>query len=385
MRHTHLLALTAVALAASVRAEAQTRREPATRSPDPAREPAIRTFTYRTDDDQTPRAALGISTSASGTARDTLGLLVTGVTRGGPAEKAGLEEGNRLQAINGVNLRVSAADVEDYESGSALSRRLVRELAKVKPGSDVELRVYRDGKSEAVKVRTMSSDSLFRRNGGFARVARSDMDDRPVLGIGLGRSGSSRDTLGVLIMSVQDSTPAARAGLEEGNRIAAINGVNLRVAREDAGDPNIGASKAQRLQREVSRLKPNDNVTLRVYANGQFRDVTMKVARAGDLPRGSRMGMGGPPWFFPGMPEAAWAPMPPSAPSAPGRMPELLDGPGVRFEMEPEFRERMNDVRVQLDRMRPQLEKIGTELPRMLQRLPVPNVRVRVGGAGMTI
>ena len=57
--------------------------------------------------------------------------------------------------------------------------------------------------------------------------------------------------------------------------------------------------------REVSQLKPGDNVTLRVYANGQFRDVTMKVARAGDLPR-TAMRIGG---RSSGMP--AIAPMPP--------------------------------------------------------------------------
>jgi len=56
--------------------------------------------------------------------------------------------------------------------------------------------------------------------------------------------------LGVLVIGVTDSTPAARAGLEEGNRIAAINGVNLRVAREDAGDRWVGSARAERLQRE---------------------------------------------------------------------------------------------------------------------------------------
>ena len=101
-------------------------------------------------------------------------------------------------------------------------------------------------------------------------------------------------------MSVQDSSPAARAGLEEGNRIAAINGVNLRVAHEDAEDPSIGSTKAQRLMREVSQLKPGDNVTMRVYANGQYREVTMKVARAGDLPRSRGMRYFGG-WDFPAM------------------------------------------------------------------------------------
>ena len=55
------------------------------------------------------RAVIGISTS-SGTDRDTLGLLITSVTPGGPAEQAGLEEGNRIAAINGVSVTLSSAD-----------------------------------------------------------------------------------------------------------------------------------------------------------------------------------------------------------------------------------------------------------------------------------
>src|SRR4051794_9298821 len=123
MRHSHVLALAAAALAAVAPAGAQTRSAPSPRSAEPTPTPDQRTFIYRTGD-ESPRAALGVSTSATGTKRDTLGLLITSVTRGGPAEKAGLEEGNRLAAINGVSLRANAADIEDYESSGTLSRRL---------------------------------------------------------------------------------------------------------------------------------------------------------------------------------------------------------------------------------------------------------------------
>ena len=368
MRHTHLLALSAVALAASSAAAQD-------RSSDAVRVPSGRTFVFEGSDAQGPRAALGVGTSSTGTARDTLGLMVTSVTRGGPAEKAGLEEGNRIAAINGVSLRATAADLEDYETGGTLSRRLVRELAKAKPGDDVELRVYRDGRTQTLKVKTVSSDSLFHRTTTFRTASRSELDDRPALGIGIGSSGSRRDTLGVLVISVQDSTPAARAGLEEGNRIAAINGVNLRVAREDAGDPSVGEAKAQRLRREVSQLKPGDNVTLRIYSNGQFRDVSMKVARAGDLPR-TRFGRVGS-WYFPDMPPMpAMAPMPPMPPMP--RFQGIRDVMPIRFRIDPAMREQLDGVRTQLERARPALERLRTELPRAMES-------VRARGVGLTI
>jgi serine protease Do len=311
MRHTPLLAASAALLAMTTPADAQVRRAPS------AEIAGAEGRTFMLDRDDSPRAALGINTSMSGTRRDTLGLLITSIMRGGPAEKAGLEEGNRLASINGVNLRANAADIDDYESAGTLSRRLVRELEKVKPGDEVELRVYREGRTQSMRVRTISSDSLYKRATSFRRVSRDELDERPALGIGLGSTGSRRDTLGVLVMSVQDSSPAGRAGLEEGNRIAAINGVNLRVAREDAEDPSLGHAKAQRLMREVSQLKPGDNVTLRVYSGGQYRDVTMKVARAGDLPRSRRMTYFGGFDFPPVPPIAPRAPMAPMAPALP--------------------------------------------------------------------
>jgi S1-C subfamily serine protease len=248
----------------------------------------------RAGDDQ-PRAVLGLSTGASTSARDTLGLLVTSVATNGPAERAGIQEGDRIASVNGVNLRLAPADAGDFDDGNAMTRRLTRELSKLRPGDDVDLRVYSEGRMRTVHIRTADSDSLYTRR----RVSRNEMSDRPTLGLGLGATSSRRDTLGILVMFVDDSGPAARAGIEEGNRIAAIDDIDLRVGRDDAGDEFLANSKIRRLQREVSKLRPGDNVDLRVYASGDYRTVRVRVARASDLPRrrgfiisGDGMGMG---------------------------------------------------------------------------------------------
>jgi predicted metalloprotease with PDZ domain len=361
MRLTALLSI-AAASAALLPAAAQTRA------------PQARVFTLDTDGPAEHRAALGVSTRSTGSLRDTLGLLVSAVTAGSPAERAGLEEGSRIAAINGVSLRASAADLEDSEVSGALSRRLVRELAKAKPGDEVELRVYRDGRTTAMRVRTADSDSLFRRREGMT-FTRASLDDRPVLGLSVTSTGNRRDTLGVFVTSVSDSTPAARAGIEEGNRIAAINGVSLRVASEDATDRYLGGIKAQRLQREIAQLKPGSDVTLRVYANGQFRDVRMKVARAGDLPHDrNRMltiggngfdGFGG---FGPG------APFPPMRLEGGQRirvLPRATTPPSGTFRIDasPELRRKMDDLRSEVELMGPELESIGPALERLRPEL----------------
>lgn len=234
--------------------------------------------------DDSPRAVIGVSTSGSTSPRDTLGLLVTSVTPNSPADKAGIQEGDRLATVNGVNLRISSADVGDFEVSSAMSRRLTRELSKLRPGDDVDLRLYSEGRTRTVHLRTADSDSLY----SSRRLTRSEIDDRATLGFGLAATNSRRDTLGVLVMFVDDSGPAARAGIEEGNRIAAIDDIDLRVGRDDSGDDFIGTSKVRRLQREVQRLHPGDNVDLRIYANGEFRTIRLRAVRAAELPRRHR-------------------------------------------------------------------------------------------------
>jgi serine protease Do len=383
MRLTYALTMAAFA-GSSVPAMAQTRVETA---PGAERTRIVRVPQMAWGVRRGAGAALGLGTRMTGTARDTLGLLVTSITKDSPAERAGLEEGNRIAAINGVSLRANAADVEDMEMSDALTHRLTRELDKAKPGQEVELRVYRDGRTQNIRVKTANADSLFGERS-FVRFSRAELEDRPTLGIGIGISGSRRDTLGVLVISVPDSTPAAAAGLEEGNRIAAINGVDLRVAREDAGDSYMANARAQRLSREVAKLKPGSDATLRVYSDGRFRDVHVKVSRMGDLPRSrSMIFMDGP-----GMgPMPAMAPMPPmplmpmtrariATPPTPATPPDMDDWQtsDLHFEIGPQIEAALREAGVQLERMRPQLERVIRELPERLENVKVPTVRLEV-------
>src|SRR3954469_21052628 len=78
-----------------------------------------------------PRAVIGVSTTNGSNSRDTLGVLVSSVRTGSPAEKAGIEEGNRISSINAVSLKLAAADVGDDQMAGVMSRRLSRELDKL--------------------------------------------------------------------------------------------------------------------------------------------------------------------------------------------------------------------------------------------------------------
>src|SRR6185437_3572752 len=99
------------------------------------------------------------------------------------------------------------------------------------------------------------------------RLSSNDNDDRAALGITTGASGK-RDTLGLLIENVTPDSPADKAGLLEGYRIASINGENLKLAPGDAGEPDMDGIMTRRLARELGKVKAGDDVTLQVYADG---------------------------------------------------------------------------------------------------------------------
>jgi S1-C subfamily serine protease len=234
-----------------------------------------------------PRAVIGVGTSSGATSRDTIGVLVSTVRAGSPAEKAGIEEGNRIASINGVNLKLSAADIGDEQMAGVISRRLNRELDKLKPSDEVDLRIYAGGQTKALKVKTVSPDSLY----GYSSISSSRRyDERATLGINLSMTGTSRDTIGVLVMSVEDGSPAAKAGIEEGSRIATINGVDVRgkAPNRDDDDRFFRPTNLSRIEREMERMKPGDNVDLKIYYNGQFRNVKATATRLSDLPRRNR-------------------------------------------------------------------------------------------------
>jgi len=120
------------------------------------------------------RAALGIQLTATGTARDTIGVFVSRVTPKGPAENAGIVEGDRIVSINGTDLRVSAVDAGDSYAGELPSRRLIRAVEKLSPGNVVTLRVSSGGRIHDVQVTAGRASDL--RDGPFGMLGAGGFD-----------------------------------------------------------------------------------------------------------------------------------------------------------------------------------------------------------------
>ena len=230
------------------------------------------------------RAVLGVTLAASSRA-DTTGVRIEEVDANGPAAKAGLKDGDVITEINGVSLRVSTADAEDLALAGLAQRRLQRTLAKAKPGDEVDLRVRSGTAARAVKVKTISAAELDgTRVQATTRVRTDDNDQRSAIGVSVGTVVSRRDTLGLFVTSVVGDGPAEKAGLIEGERIAAVNGVDVRIPKEDVEDASSASARVNRFVREVQKVAPGGTVTLRVYGNGRYRDVAVKTVKMSELP-----------------------------------------------------------------------------------------------------
>jgi len=204
-------------------------------------------------------------------------------------------------------------------AATSVAATLNAQVKTAKPDSGCT--TYPDGKVECKIIRgSARGDSAFR-NRIFLRTD-SAMAKRAALGLELRATGTRRDTLGVFVEAVTPKGPAETAGIIEGDRIASINGVDLRTAAGDVDDSYVNGLAAHRLGREVQKLAPGARVNLRVYSGGRFRDVQVTAGKASDLMRLSHFnfrvpgpggmmefkGPGGPDMMFgpemmgPGMP-----------------------------------------------------------------------------------
>ena len=222
--------------------------------------------------------------------REVRGVAITQVIKDSPAEKAGLRKDD-------VIVR--------FEDDSVTSvRKLNRLVAEVAPDQTVKLRISRSGGEQEVAVtigkRNQSINAMGDWHGlkgldkieGLDRLKELEGDMPPGANVwkwegqGPGKDGmifafgnhrrigvsttqltkqlaeylGIGDSKGVLVTSVMDDSPAAKAGLKAGDVITAIDGEQV----EDAGDLAQGINK-----------KKDGDVTLTVIRNKNQRTITV--------------------------------------------------------------------------------------------------------------
>ncbi|MCJ7556604.1 MAG: PDZ domain-containing protein [Gammaproteobacteria bacterium] len=97
------------------------------------------------------KAMLGINIGADDGGSGA-GVMVEGVTPGGPADHAGLKAGDVITKVGDTSLTA--------ESSRASNRKLLDLMRDVEPGEDVKVVYQREGKSQDASVRTKAADAM---------------------------------------------------------------------------------------------------------------------------------------------------------------------------------------------------------------------------------
>jgi len=176
---------------------------------------------------------------------ETTGVLVSSVTEGSPAERAGIKTGDIITDYDGRKVE-RASD-------------LPRAVAGTPVGRDVTLNVVRDGKPVTLTARVEALD---------AKEAAAEGDNgekaKPALGLAvqpltpaLAQQLGVRATQGLVVQNVMEGSPAAEAGFERGDVIVEVNKKPVKSVselRESVAKNGKGSPMLFRVQRQDASL-----------------------------------------------------------------------------------------------------------------------------------
>jgi serine protease Do len=153
------------------------------------------------------------------------GALVSGVTPGGAADKAGIKRGDVIMSYQGRPV----IDTNSFRN----------EIAATKPGTTIELQVLRDGRTSEMKATLAENTPAANARRGSSGSgdegegsAKYGMAVEPLTPDIARQLDLDRNMQGVVISGVDPAGAAASAGLREGDVIQQVNGKPVRSAEE---------------------------------------------------------------------------------------------------------------------------------------------------------
>jgi serine protease Do len=186
------------------------------------------------------------------------GALVGEVTPKSPSEKAGIKTGDVITAVNGKKI------------SDAREVRLM--IGSMAPGTKVQIEVNREGQSKIINVAlaemppgeveegaetTPEESAQPEKATVFGGVAVADITDDIRTALNL-----SKDIKGAVIAEIDADSPAAKAGLREGDVIQEVNKQPVKSAKD-----LVAISK---------KLKPNEKILIRVWSQGRSGFVALE-------------------------------------------------------------------------------------------------------------
>lgn len=185
--------------------------------------------------------------------KEPLGALVTEVSPGSPAAQAGIQRGDIIIEYNGKPIR------EMHE--------LPRLVAHTPPGTKVTVKVLREGREKTftVTIAEMKPEHMARLGmPGKEQAEKADLGlTVQELNPSLAQRFRLRETQGVVVVRVDQGTPAGDSGLRPGDLILEINGVAIRNLRD--------------YQTQIEALKPGTAARLLVKRQGRTLYLVLEV------------------------------------------------------------------------------------------------------------
>lgn len=191
------------------------------------------------------------------------GATVLEVTKGSPAEKAGIKKGD-------IIIKVNESKIESPES-------LFEIVHGFKPGDKIKILFTRDGKAQSVyatldKSEQMPKDFNYNYNYKFKMPPMPDMGDiqfdgnwgprQPKLGI---KAQDAEDGKGVNVLEVEDSSAAWKAGLKKGDIILQFDGSEVNSTNE--------------LVEQFQDARKKSSIKVKIQRGGATQDIDIKIPR----------------------------------------------------------------------------------------------------------
>ncbi|HUL38017.1 MAG TPA: DegQ family serine endoprotease [Thermodesulfobacteriota bacterium] len=147
------------------------------------------------------------------------GVLVAQVHQGTGAEKAGLASGDIIKSVDDKAIKNTT--------------ELIKEIQKKKVGQKLKLSVVRDGKAMTIEVTTSAmpdKPEALREKEGEEKLGATVQELTPQLAARYRISNEIKR--GVVVISVEDGSPADEMGLREGDVILEINRKKIETAKD---------------------------------------------------------------------------------------------------------------------------------------------------------
>jgi serine protease Do len=218
---------------------------------------------------------------------ETKGFLVTDITSGSPADKAGIHGGDVLTDLNGTEVELGGDVITGIDNTTV--RKIDDILSHLETqkqvGDTTKLTINRDGKLQEVNV--ILSDRSLSQAGQQSKQLQSSQQQqqKPSLGVSgvnikpeIAKAMNLTQTSGFLVVDIIAQGPADKAGLRGGFAISNINGTEVELGGDViTGIDNTTVRKIDDILSYLDTKNVGDMVILKVLRDNKAEDIAVTL------------------------------------------------------------------------------------------------------------